>query len=112
MADGLRDRRHLRERAGGALDRAGRRAGRPAGARAAAGGRGRLAPSQAQRAAERAAPRAGLGNLGALRLAEDIYPPHPEEGASACALGTNKLCLAPVSKDGAAPWFETPRTRL
>ena len=21
-------------------------------------------------------------------------------------------CVAPVSKDGAAPWFETPRTRL
>ena len=42
----------------------------------------------------------------------ESYPPHPEEGASSCAFGTNKHSAAPVSKDGAAPWFETPRTRL
>src|SRR5215470_4556276 len=42
----------------------------------------------------------------------DIYPPHPEEGASPCASKERNHCVAPVSKDGAAPWFETPRTRL
>ena len=41
-----------------------------------------------------------------------VYPPHPEEGASTCAFPRRKLRVAPVSKDGAAPWFETPRTRL
>src|SRR5215470_5529441 len=41
-----------------------------------------------------------------------VYPPRPAEGASACALRRRKHCVAPVSKDGAAPWFETPRTRL
>ena len=40
------------------------------------------------------------------------YPPHPEEGASTCAFGRLNHRVAPVSKDGAAPWFETPRTRL
>src|SRR5712691_334382 len=41
-----------------------------------------------------------------------VYPPHPEEGASKCAFPRRKHRAAPVSKDGAAPWFETPRTRL
>src|SRR5206468_6017286 len=41
-----------------------------------------------------------------------VYPPHPEEGASMCASEKRNRCVAPVSKDGAAPWFETPRTRL
>ena len=41
-----------------------------------------------------------------------VYPPHPEEGASRCAFPRRKHRVAPVSKDGAAPWFETPRTRL
>jgi hypothetical protein len=41
-----------------------------------------------------------------------VYPPHPEEGASACASEKRSRRVAPVSKDGAAPWFETPRTRL
>jgi len=27
-------------------------------------------------------------------------------------LGRRNRCVAPVSKDGAATWFETPRTRL
>ena len=40
------------------------------------------------------------------------YPPHPEEGASTCPSEKRNRCVAPVSKDGAAPWFETPRTRL
>ena len=40
-----------------------------------------------------------------------LYPPHPEEGASARVFCTRKHSVAPVSKDGAAPWFETPRTR-
>jgi hypothetical protein len=35
-------------------------------------------------------------------------PPHPEEGASPCAFPKRKHHLAPVSKDGAASWFETP----
>ena len=42
----------------------------------------------------------------------DIYPPHPEEGASTCASEKGNRRVAPVSKDGAAPWFETPRMRL
>src|SRR5689334_8109239 len=41
-----------------------------------------------------------------------VYPPHPEEGAQRSAIGAYKHSVAPVSKDGAAPWFETPRTRL
>jgi len=41
-----------------------------------------------------------------------IYPPHPEEGASTCASEKRNRRVAPVSKDGAAPWFETPRNRL
>src|SRR5206468_11613787 len=41
-----------------------------------------------------------------------VYPPHPEEGASMCASEKRNRCVAPVSKNGAAPWFETPRTRL
>src|SRR5882762_11077324 len=41
-----------------------------------------------------------------------VYPPHPEEGANTCAFGTYRHSVAPVSKDGAASWFETPRTRL
>src|SRR5882724_7478125 len=41
-----------------------------------------------------------------------VYPPHPEEGASRCAFPRRKHRVAPVSKDGAATWFETPRTRL
>jgi hypothetical protein len=40
------------------------------------------------------------------------YPPHPEEGASRRAFPKRKHRVAPVSKDGAAPWFETPRTTL
>ena len=40
------------------------------------------------------------------------YPPHPEEGAQRSAIGAYKHSVAPVSKHGAAPWFETPRTRL
>jgi len=64
--------------------------------------------------------------------AEGLCPPHPEEGASACAFGKGKHNVAPVSKDGAATdlgftrdrhqmcasrvyptyVFETPRTRL
>ena len=61
-----------------------------------------------------------------------VYPPHPEEGASTCAFGRHKHCVAPVSMDGAATdlgftrdrqfmcasrasptcVFETPRKRL
>jgi hypothetical protein len=41
-----------------------------------------------------------------------VYPPHPEEGANRCAIRRRNRRVAPVSKDGAAPWFETPRTRL
>ena len=41
-----------------------------------------------------------------------VYPPHPEEGASTCASEKRNRRVAPVSKDGAAPWFETPRTKL
>jgi pimeloyl-ACP methyl ester carboxylesterase len=40
-----------------------------------------------------------------------VYPPHLEEGASSCASEKRYRRVAPVSKDGAAPWFETPRTR-
>jgi hypothetical protein len=32
-----------------------------------------------------------------------VYPPHPEEGASTCALPRRKHRVVPVSKDGAAP---------
>jgi hypothetical protein len=35
-----------------------------------------------------------------------------EEGANTCASGRRNHRVAPVSKDGAATWFETPRTRL
>ena len=41
-----------------------------------------------------------------------VYPPHPEEGASTCASEKRNRRVAPVSEDAAAPWFETPRTRL
>src|SRR5689334_17826100 len=37
-----------------------------------------------------------------------VYPPHPEEGASTCASEERYRRVAPVSKDGAASWFETP----
>jgi hypothetical protein len=40
-----------------------------------------------------------------------VYPPHPEEGASTCASRKHNHRVAPVSKDGAATWFETPCTR-
>src|SRR5215471_13895160 len=40
------------------------------------------------------------------------YPPHPEEGASTYASEKRHRCIAPVSKDGRPPRFETPRTRL
>ena len=39
-----------------------------------------------------------------------VYPPHLE-GASMSASEKRHRRVAPVSKDGAAPWFETPRTR-
>jgi hypothetical protein len=45
---------------------------------------------------------AGLESGGQVMAA---LPPHPEEGASTCAFGQRKPCVAPVSKDGAAPWF-------
>jgi hypothetical protein len=41
-----------------------------------------------------------------------VYPPHPEEGVSTCVSEKRNRSVAPVSKDGAAPWFETPRTSL
>ena len=41
-----------------------------------------------------------------------VCPPHPEEGASTCASRRRNHRVAPISKDGAAPWFETPCTRL
>src|SRR6202795_2693968 len=82
-----------------------------------------------------------FGNLALKRISLDMnqsgthrdsYPPHPEQGASSCAFGTNKHSAASVSKDGAATdlgftrdrhqcaqvgytrlaMFETPRTRL
>jgi hypothetical protein len=41
-----------------------------------------------------------------------VDPPHPEEGVSTCAFPRHNHRVAPVSKDAAAPWFETPRARL
>jgi hypothetical protein len=41
-----------------------------------------------------------------------VCPPHPEEGASTCVSEKHIRRVAPVSKDGAASWFETPRTSL
>jgi len=40
-----------------------------------------------------------------------VYPPHSEEGACTCVSEKRNRREAPVSKDGAATWFETPRTR-
>jgi hypothetical protein len=41
-----------------------------------------------------------------------VCPPHPEEGASTYVSERHDPLVVPVSKDGAAPWFETPRARL
>jgi hypothetical protein len=42
-----------------------------------------------------------------------VRPPHPEEGASTCASEeTQSSRSARLEEDGAAPWFETPRTRM
>src|SRR5438093_7676565 len=37
------------------------------------------------------------------RQALTVYPPHPEEGATACVSGKRNRCVAPVSKDGRPP---------
>src|SRR5258705_11599215 len=41
-----------------------------------------------------------------------VYPPHPEEGASRCAFPETQAPRSARLEGWAAPWFETPRTRL
>src|SRR5436309_15071435 len=41
-----------------------------------------------------------------------FHPPHPEEGASTCAPEKTQSSRSARLEGWAAPWFETPRTRL
>src|SRR5437867_12841642 len=41
-----------------------------------------------------------------------FHPPHPEEGASTCAPEKTRSLRSARLEGWAAPWFETPRTRL
>src|SRR5690349_5767451 len=53
-----------------------------------------------------------VGSQVLAALLKACPPPRPEEGACPRAFDKRYPRSAPVSKEGAAPWFETPRTSL